>query len=288
MTVFLIDKKRKIELTLRETGGTVNWNLPMNTNDFRVFKDVQNTIEFVVRDTDRKPVNMMDRTAVLNLYDHRLDKLLATKNLKVINEARGICKVNLEPDLFADWFLQTYSYQVIVTNADGSIHMLYVDANESQRGFFELLQGPSFEPRKSTTVKYEDLMPVMVEPNSTRVLFRTSSSIPGSMQTGNVSGVHTVAAYLDNFTGKIVIQGAIEKGVPGDWNWFDLASETFDHASGINGITGVNPRDIHNPCIEANLMWWRACVYNDNDQNIDGMNTLPKDLGKVTKLVFRN
>ena len=68
MTVFLYDTRRKVELTLRESpSGVVNWNLPMNTNDFRVFKDVYNSIEFVVRNTDRKPINMMGRSAEINL-----------------------------------------------------------------------------------------------------------------------------------------------------------------------------------------------------------------------------
>lgn len=276
MTVFLIDKKRKVELTLRETGGSVNWNLPMNTNDFRVFKDVQNTVEFVVRDTDRKPVNMMGRTAKINFYDHRLDKLLWSKELRVINEAKGICKLEITPDIMADWYLQTYSYQVLVTNTDSTVHMLYVDANETQRGFFELMQGPKFEPYASKTVAYGDLTPVAVEANSDRVAYRITSAIPGSLQTGNSAGVHTVAAYLENFTGRLVIQGSVEEGVPGGWDWFEIETHEFDHETGLQGFS-----------FDANLSWVRVSVYNSNDLNIDTP-PLEQDLGKVAKLVFRN
>lgn len=279
MTVFLIDKKRKIELTLRETGGTVNWNLPMNTNDFRVFKDVQNTIEFVVRDTDRKPVNMMGRTAELIIYDHRLDKELWRKELRVINEARGICKINIEPDVTADWFLQTYSYQVAVTNTDGSLHLLYVDAYETQRGFFDLLQGPRFLPRMSQTVLYEDLSIVTAMPSEGRQAYRSTSAIPGSLQTDNYSSVHTLAVYFDNFTGSIAIEGSVEDGVPTDEDWYEveIGDLTFDHETSTQGFT-----------FEANLMWWRVKIYNDNDQDPYGEPPLDADLGKVTKLVFRN
>lgn len=277
MTVFLIDKKRKIELTLRETGGTINWNLPMNTNDFRVFKDVHNTVEFIVRDTDRKPVKMMGRTATINLYDQRLDKLLWTSALKVINEAKGICKLDIEPDVFADWLLQTYSYQVTVQNVDGSVHMLYVDANESQRGFFELLQGPRFEPYASVTTTYMDLAPVSITPNSGRIAYRVSSAIPASLQTGNVTGVHTIALYLENFTGKAVIQGSVESGVPGGFDWFDIETHEYDHVTGLRGYT-----------VNANLTWIRVSVYNSNDQTPNGTPPLPHDIGQIAKLVFRN
>lgn len=277
MTVFLIDKKRKVELTLRETGGSINWNLPMNTNDFRVFKDVQNTIEFVVRDTDRKPINMMGREVHINFYDQRLDRKLWTSKMQVINESRGICKLNIEPDVFADWLLQTYCYQVTVTNVDRSVHMLYVDANETQRGFFELLQGPRFEPYASVTINYADLTPITTEPVEGRIAYRITSAIPASMQTGNTGGVHTIAAYLNNFTGKILIQGSTENGTPGSWDWFDIETHTFDHESGLRGYTVV-----------ANLNWIRVRVYNDNDQDPNGSDPLPQDVGEVTKLVFKN
>lgn len=277
MTVFIIDKKRKVELTLRETGGSMNWNLPMNTNDFRVFKDVQNTVEFVVRNTDRKPVNMMDRQAEVIFYDHRLDKKLWAKRLKVINEAKGICKLTIEPDVMADWLLQTYSYQVVVTNADGSTHMLYVDANETQRGFFELLQGPVFEPFASKTVAYGELTPVAVEPVDGRVAYRVSSAIPGSLQTGNTSGLHTIAAYLDNFTGKLVIQGSVANGVPVFGDWYDVEVHEFDHETSLQGLS-----------FAANLSWIRVKVYNENDQKPYGDVPVVADQGKITKLVFRN
>jgi hypothetical protein len=277
MTVFLIDKKRKIEMTLRETGGTVNWNLPMNTNDFRVFRDVQNTIEFVVRDTDRKPINMMGRTAEIIFYDHRIDRELWRRELRVINEARGICKLIIEPDVMADWFLQTYSYQVAVTNTDGSVHLLYVDANETQRGFFELLQGPKFLPRISQTVMYEDLRVFTQVPVDGRTAFRVTSAIPGSLQVDDFTGVHTLAAYLDNFTGEIIIEGSVEDGTPTDEEWFEIQKHEFDHETSTQGYS-----------FEANLMWWRVRIFNQNDQNPYGDPPLEEDLGKVTKLVFRN
>ena len=278
MTIFLIDKKRKIELTLRENRGSVNWNLPMNTNDFNVFKDVQNTLEFVVRDTDRKPVNMMGRSAQINFYDQRIGKLLWTKTLKVTNEARGICKLNIEPDVMADWLLQVYSYNVTVTNTDGSIHMLYVDNNEAQRGFFELQQGPVFDPRPSINFTYEDLMTTTLRAEDGSITsYRNSSALAGSMQTGNTAGLHTALAYFENFTGKLTIQGSVETGLPGQLDWFDIETHEFDHETSTQVFA-----------FEANLMWVRVWVYNLYEQADDNNLVLPADEGKITKFTFRS
>lgn len=273
MTVFLYDVKRKVELTLREFGGTVNWNLPMNTNDFRVFKDVYNTIEFVVRNTDRKPVNMLGRSAQINFYDQRTSKLLWNASLRVVDEVKGICKLEIAPDVMADWFLQTYSYTVQVTNVDGTNHMLYVDHNESQRGFFELAQGPKFDPFPSYEVTYDQLAVVAERPNEVETTFRYSTAFPGSMQRNNTSGLHTVVAYLKNFTGQLTIQGSVEEGVPEQIDWYNIQVLDYNHKTGIESIS-----------FEANLMWVRFWIHNANDDVFQ----VEADKGEISKLVFRN
>lgn len=273
MTVFLYDVKRKVELTLRETGGTVNWNLPMNRNDFRVFKDVFNSIEFVVRNTDRKPINMMGRFATINLYDHRTDKLLFSKDLKITNEAKGICKLEISPDVTADWFLQTYSYSVEVKNADGTRHMLYVDQNEGQRGFFELAQGPRFDAADSIEIAWKQLTLTERGLNGSPHSYRVSDALPGSMQRNNTTGLHTAMFDLKNYTGQITIQGSTEIGTPADSDWYDIEVLDFHKETGKKYTNFV-----------ANLNWVRFWINYEGDN----LEVLPADEGEITKLVFRN
>jgi hypothetical protein len=278
MTVFLFDKKRRVELTLREfPSGVVNWNLPMNSNDFRVFKDVQNDIEFVVRNADRKPVNMMGRTAKVNFFDQKTSQLLFQQELKVIDEAKGICKLILLPDVTADWFLQTYSYSVQVTNVDGSTHMLYMDTFESQTGFFELAQGPIFDPQPSVEIPYEALSLTNAEIDGLDTSIRVSSALEGSLQRNNTSGVHTLVAFLDNFSGHFKIQGSLEPSVPTELNWFDIEVREYDHQTSTEAFT-----------FEGNFMWVRVYLINKYEQLEFNPYVLPADEGKITKLVFRN
>jgi len=275
MTVFLYDTRRKVELTLRESpSGVVNWNLPMNTNDFRVFKDVYNSIEFVVRNTDRKPINMMGRSAEINLYDQRTSKLLHNTPLKVINEAKGICTLEIAPDITSDWFLQTYSYSVVVTNADGTRHMLYVDQNESQRGFFELMQGPSFDPHPSFEISWEQFSLTSEYIDSNHTSLRYSTAFPGSMQRNNTSGLHTLVAYFNNFSGTLKIQGSVEDGSPTLNDWYDIKVLELDKKTGVEAVS-----------FEANLMWVRFWVLNKADNQDAPLESIE---GEITKLVFRN
>lgn len=271
MTVFLYETKRKVELTLRESGGSVNWNLPMNTNDFKVFKDVFNNIEFVVRDTDRKPINMMGRSAEITLYDHRTSRSLWVQPLKVVNEARGICRLTITPDVTEDWYLQTYSYSVTVTDADQSYHMLFVDANESQRGFFQLVQGPRFDPQPSYEITA--FKPEQAGADDD-LHYLMSSALPGALQRGSASGLHTAVAYLNNFSGTLEIQGSVEEGSPTEEEWYVVETRTYDHQSGLDAFNFV-----------ANLNWVRFRI--TNRYAADEF-TLDVNKGEITKLVFRN
>jgi len=274
MTVFLYEVKRKVELTLRESAGTVNWNLPMNSNDFRVFKDSHNTIEFVVRNTDRKPINLMGRSVQINLYDQRTSKLMFNSKLRITNEAKGIAVLDITPDVTADWFIQTYSYSVVVTNSDGSRHMLYVDEHEGQRGFFELSQGPKFDPFPSYEVEWEALMQTAETPNNTRTSYRYSSAFPGSLQRNNTAGLHSAVVYLENFSGELKIQGSVEEGDPAESDWYDIQVLEFDKTTGLQNVSW-----------EANLMWVRFFVRSNGDNHYDALDV---NTGKITKLVFRN
>ena len=277
MTVLLYDKKRIVELTLRESSSITTWNLPMNSNDFRIFKDVQNDVQFVVRNADRKPVNMIGRTAQINLFDQRAGRLLHQQDLIILDEAKGICQLILISDVTEDWLLQTYSYSVQVTNLDGSTHMLYTDIAESQKGFFELAQGPIFDPRPSYEVTYDALFPTNIGSNSdTFTSVRLSSAFPGAAQRGNTSGLHTAVAFLDNFTGLLKIQISLEEASPTDISWFDVETSSYDHQTSIESFT-----------FEANAMWVRFWVVNSYEQNPD-IPVLTSDQGSITKLVFRN
>ena len=247
----------------------------MNSNDFRVFKDVQNDVEFVVRNTDRKPVNMTGRSAKVILSDSRTNRILHTQDLRVINEAKGICKAVFLPDLFSEWNLQSYTYRVQVTNMDGSTHMLYTDTHESQVGTFELAQGPVFDPRPNLEVSYADLKRQLEEIDGQETTILFSSAFKGSMQRDERFVAHTMQAVLVNFSGTLTIQGSIEPGVPTDEEWFEVKNFTYDHFTGKENFA-----------FEQKLMWVRFRVYNRYDQ--PEVTPLAGDAGKVESILFRN
>lgn len=275
MTVFLYETHRKVELTIREQAGLENWNLPMDRNDFRLFKDVQNVVDFIVRDTDRKPISMIGRTAQINLYDQRTNTLLWTAPLAVIAEQKGCLRMTMPPSTMDGWNLAAYSYCVMVTNADTTTHMLFVNQDAGDRGYFEVLDGPRLDPTPSAEKTWEQF--TESNDNDPALNYRVCTFV-GPAQRENFAGICTAALYLDNFSGKVLVQGSLEVGTANpmtDDEWFTIDTLEFHECSCVKSHT-----------FEANVMWVRYKIY--RDQDLTTSITLPEDMGKITKISFRN
>ncbi len=273
MTVFLYDIKRRLDLTLRESGGSINWNLPMDTTDFRIYKNVNNSIEFHVRNTDRKSINVTGKDITITIYDHRTDKILLEKSMEIVNGEKGLIRFSTIPDELDLWEIGSYSYVIRIKDDDGSERALYVDQNDGVRGYVTLDVGPYPPPRGATTILAEEMTTIR-EGTHPQDIFTYTSAIPGSIKSKNHTGLHTVVLHMDSFTGKVWIQGSLEEGSPGD-DWFDIEIDgnsclSYKRETGTEAIS-----------FTANLEWVRVRIFYDNE-------ILSCDNNKITKIDFRN
>ena len=96
--------------------------------------------------------------------------------------------------------------------------------------------------------------------------------VPGDSYYGYTDGVHTVAIYGTNFTGRVKIQGTLATN-PTDDDWFDillsgLPYKDYNSYTGVEGFTFV-----------ANLVFIRATV----DRTSLGV-TNPTTAGYIEKI----
>lgn len=266
MTVFVYQIQRRIHLTLREYGVTTNWNLPMASADYKLYKDVTNNIEFVVRNTDRKPINLVGRRLFVIITDYHTKKVLASKQLLPVDEVKGIMRLSLQGEEMEQWNLGFHAYHIYVENPDGSQNLLYVDQDEKTRGVLELCPGYYPGPQPSIEIPSDQFYPIT--DNDPPVTYYVSSSMPGNMRVGNTSGLHTLAIYTDNFKGTVWVQGSSEITSSQDpAEWFDIQPpQLYIGGSGITTYT-----------FQMNLQWVRVKYKADQDNH-----------GTFQKLLFRN
>tara|TARA_R110001606_G_scaffold29733_5_gene92584 strand:- start:767 stop:1135 length:369 start_codon:yes stop_codon:yes gene_type:complete len=90
-------------------------------------------------------------------------------------------------------------------------------------------------------------------PNTGTNLDVTGDAVPGDSYYGFTDGLHTVAVYGENLTGRVRIQGTLAS-TPSETDWFNvlidgLPFKDYSEFSGVEGFTFV-----------ANLVFLRATL----------------------------
>lgn len=139
MTVFLYRSLPRIDLTESNPVPILNWNLPMDRCDFKIFTGVDTKVEFVVRNLDRKPIILGNRTLRIVIADRYTKDILGQVNLVVINGNKGLYGLTLSKTLTANWPVSSLVYSVLVEETDGTETLLFVDQNQTVSGFCEVV-----------------------------------------------------------------------------------------------------------------------------------------------------
>jgi hypothetical protein len=265
--VVAIYYRRQIDLTL-QIPGVRHWSLPMNTSRFKIYKGSKNRVEVVVRNSDRKPIDLGAATLVITIADPETGQVVLQKPLIVIDPLQGSAILVLDRFDTDDWLLGFYRYSIVYQASDLSQSILYVDQDQSGYGYFELLEGPVIGPADSLVCT--NFTPGAISNLNTNYYY--SDIFPANAQVNNHDfGVMTLAMYMTNWTGDIFVQGCVEESPPvNDTLWFPIAT------NGSNSIHVERFSGIYPVTVEASLRWLRTLYL------ADSMNA-----GTFDKVIFR-
>lgn len=275
-TVYLYKYREYVQLVMTN-HNVPNINLPMIIYDTKVYKGVTNNIEFIIRNNDRKPVNLVgfgliaQIRAVNNPSNSKLPtEVLLEKPVTVIDETLGKCKLIFDPDDIENWSTGYYRYTVRMVYQDGRSELLFTDVNKSTWGSFELIEGISssvvpaveFAANRFTT-----------SPIGEVDFYYTTGAVAGDAQAERASGTHTVAVYTNNWNGRFWVEGSLSNEAPYPSEWFPIQFE--------NGLTYVEiKKDTPSPTLISftmNLFWIRFSY------KPDANNT-----GTFNKILYKN
>lgn len=227
-TVYLYRYREYVQL-VRTNHNVPNINLPMIIYDTKVYKGVTNNIEFVIRNNDRKPVNLVgfgliaQIRAVNNISNSKQPtEVLLEKPVTVIDETQGKCRLMLDPEDIQDWATGYYRYTVRMIYQDGRSELLFTDVNKSTWGSFELIEGISSSVVPAIEYPANRFTPA---PVGEQDVYYTTGAIAGDAQAQRASGTHTIAVYTDNWSGRFWIEGSLSNEAPYPSEWFPILWE---------------------------------------------------------------
>lgn len=246
--------------------------MPYNDSDFKVYKGAQTDIDFIVRNNDRKAVTLAGKNAYIIILDNETKAEKLNKSLRFLDESKGQLQLSLTPAEIEGWTEGYYDYVILQENIDGSQNILYTSQNQDARGVMELKGGLLPPVANSYDLDPTTFTPFHYGDYPGGVTRYASDALPGDAQLGFADGLHTLAVYLSDFTGKLWVQGSLEECMPTtDVDWFDvnLTPNTFELF--FNAESGIEPFNF-----EGNLRWIRF-VYEE-----DTLNT-----GNITRILYK-
>jgi hypothetical protein len=202
----------------KTNGGVPNINGPMIQYNAKIYKGATNTIDFVVRNNDRKSVNLVGYQITALIQRVESPEILLEKTVNPTDETDGKAQLVLDQYDIQDWYGGFYRYSIRLTDVNSRQEFLYTDINRSTTGTFELIEGMSVSISPPVQILNSQFVPAGAGYDQTTTYW-TTGAITGNAQNMKASGLNTLAVYTTNFIGQFWVQASIMSSTPTDMDW---------------------------------------------------------------------
>jgi hypothetical protein len=198
----------------------------------QIYKGVDNKFKFVIKDSDQKPVSLLQSTVLFNLIDTTSQELVFSRNLDLIYTYDGIATCTIEGSLLDNINAGLYTYSIVITNGEGQQEIVFSDDNYNAQGQARILDAvypqftPSYNANNFVYSNNSDTQYMNVAYTSS---FLTANYVRGS-------AVYQTVQYQANaFTGNIELQASLDGSKIIDSNSYSTVSyTTLSNYSGTN------------------------------------------------------
>lgn len=233
----------------------------------KIYRSVDNRLDFQVRSGDEKTVNMTGSVLVFNLVQRETQDTILQKDCQVVDITEGKFTVTITEDELFSIENGLYNYSImkeirtVIDNDNHSVNdrkVLYVDSQFGGIGAIEIVGDvlgtvtPSQEITTfSKVVDYDNPLGVSTEapfdlprPNYARHTPTTgfeeyyiSSIVDANSQLVTANSLHTFQFYINSYEGVITLQGSIDEQGATPANWTDIVELATNENQFVN-ITG--------------------------------------------------
>jgi hypothetical protein len=212
----------------------VERNRKVYQRNLKVYRGVDNRIEFRVKTSDQKAVNITNRTLVFRLISRETQELLIKKDCVTLDADIGRTYVdlsrqellNIEPALYQ------YALSYEIRNRQGDYYTVvesrpvYVDSQYGVNATVEILGGVDGEVQLSQTVKeFIRYNKLDLDPEE----YFISGLFDANAQLVTPQSLHTFQLFFTEFSGRVILQASLDQSA-NPQNWTDIASRDYVEA----------------------------------------------------------
>lgn len=242
---------QRADAVITTSTSTLRNNVKNVYRPFKISKGINTEILFYVRDTAGKPLRVADKSFFAKILKPNSNTVVLTKELYKKSDMTGVISLRIyAQDSFG---LATGIHNIVLEMKDsrGITTQIYVDESYRTNYVLEVNDNKVSNPANVTQVK---------EYYQFDNDYFISNQMPGSSQSPGSLGISTLALYLENFSGEILLEASLES-TPKNRDWFAIKLSRFNETTYEN-YTGIDAF-----AIEGKYFWFRI-KYKSNSGNI--------------------
>lgn len=207
-------------------------NRPMNTRNLKAHRGLTNEILFTVRNRDRKLQNVSPDTLTAYMVNPYTNTRVLTKTLTDTLDI-GKVKLTLEPGDLANIHRGMYTIHITRSSQNQTEVPLYSNQDNGVSFDIDITDSAYTSP---TPTQNEN---TFIQTSSTSLgdaanIF-VSNSLTGNLERNFPDACHTMAIFLEGYTGNIDVQASCVTNQPGvedqHVDWFDVKTIQVDDAN---------------------------------------------------------
>ena len=197
---------------------------PVYSKQLKIYKGIDNALEFRLLNADQKPVDITAYTPKFVAFDEN-NVMVLEKDGTVLDDGstvtRGKFTVTITENDLLNVKQQYLKYNTYMQEADGTKVLTYSHSNfDNDASIF--VDGRVFPgPLASYTVN-------TFQRESIESSIWYSESVDAQPGINGNEALHTAAVYTNAYEGNIFVQATLDNAVTGGTQWADVATLTFD------------------------------------------------------------
>jgi hypothetical protein len=230
---YLVNNRTTI---IANEAGFVTEYRPVYSRQIKVYKNIDNVLEFRVLNADQKPVNIGNYTPKFQAFDENKNLIIEHDGVAIAGDdsaaIRGLFKVTITENDLLNVDAQYLSYAIHLVDSNGDNVLTYADTHFGGDGtiYVDTKQYPA--PKASTSV-------TSFLPDNNNWY---SSSIDAQPGINGNEALHTAVIYTNSYIGNVIVQATLDNSVTDSTSWADIqtlsftGSETEPTPANFNGV----------------------------------------------------
>lgn len=211
----------------------------MYQRTLKLQKGIKNRLQLQIKNSDQKFLNISSSTFVLTVYDSTNQRNLLEKPVTILDDGntlslKGLATVEFTEGDMDRFDVGFYNVGLKTLDTDGSFSPAFVNTYYGVAGILEICNDlyPVLIPSQEVT---EFQMYYNADAGAQRYEYY-SGNLPAHPQFNSNQALHTVAIYMSNYLGRVLIEGTLENSPMSFGNYATIRDVSYDQYTGIDYI----------------------------------------------------